>query len=309
MTFNPQGVIPVLEVPFDGDEVVDYDGFVATVHATAAAGADSVMFPAFASEFIKLAPDERSTLESLAVERGAEAGLPVILAVQEHATRLASRAVERAVGLGAAGINVLPPHRIKISGAQMRRHLSELLRAADGLPVVVQYAPAETGASLDLGLVAELCAGFPNLWGVKVDSNPAGPVVEALRALTEEVGRPVGAAVGYAGLHLVDCVRRGATAVQPGCSFTELYVELWRLLGDPATFTLGEDLHRRMLPYLSHWMQSVELVVAVEKEISRRRGWFPSATVRSPGADLDRLEHERIERFLAEFQAELTASH
>lgn len=84
-------------------------------------------------------------------------------------------------------------------------------------------------------------------------------------------------------------------------SFTELYVELWRLLTEPATFPLGEALHARMLPYLSRWMQSVELVVAVEKEISRRRGWFASAAVRSQGADLDRLERERIERFLVEF--------
>lgn len=295
------GVVPVLEVPFREDESVDLAGFESVIARTERAGADALMFPAFASEFLKLSPGERAELEELLVAR---ATVPVILAVQEHSTKLAGLATRRAALLGASGVNVLPPHRLGVSGAAMRRHLEVVLESAGETPVIVQYAPAETGMSLGFGLIGDLAARFGNLWGVKVDSSPAGAAIAAVTALSASAGREVHSAVGYAGLHLIDGFDRGAVAVQPGCSFTELYVTLWGMLSS-GQVDEAAAFHRRMLPWLAHWMQGVELIVAVEKEISRRRGWFGSARVREPGYTLDRLEHERIDRFLAEFSSEL----
>jgi hypothetical protein len=42
-----------------------------------------------------------------------------------------------------------------------------------------------------------------------------------------------------------------------------------------------------MLPWLSYWMQSVELIVAAEKEISARRGLIRTAHCRAPAWRLD----------------------
>lgn len=64
-------------------------------------------------------------------------------------------------------------------------------------------------------------------------------------------------------------------------------------------------LHRRMLPYLSYWMQSVELIVAAEKLISLRRGLINSATCRAPAHALDGVEIQMIQEFLQEFNSEL----
>lgn len=298
--YRPCGVIPVLEVPFHADESVDAAGFVSVVTHTIDAGADAVMFPAFASEFLKLSDQERATLEGTLLGIAGERGFPAIISVQEHATRLAAQAAARAVESGAAALNLLPPHRLGVSAAAMRHHLTEVLAAVDGTPVVLQYAPAETGASLDLRLIAALCERYPNLWGVKVDSSPAGAMIDALAAAGDRIGRRIGTTVGYAGLHVLDCYERGADAVQPGCSFTELYVDLWRLLsaGDTAA---AADLHGQLLPYLNHWMQGVELIVAAEKQVSHRRGWIGSATVRQPGVVLDERELARVDRFLDQF--------
>ncbi len=183
---------------------------------------------------------------------------------------------------------------------QLRAHFETLLAAVPETAVILQYAPAETGSSLELSLLAELAGQYPNLWGVKVDASPAGPAIAAVAAISKKLGRPFRSTVGYAGLHLVDGVARGTSGVQPGCSATELYVALWRLLTGPDP-EAGVRLHQRMLPYLAHWMQSVELIVAAEKEISRRRGWIATGTVRRPGYVLDGIEHARIDRFLAEF--------
>lgn len=299
-----RGVIPVLEVPFLDDEAIDYAGFESVINRTIGANADALMFPAFASEFLKLSAAEKAELETTLLAIGQSQNTPVVLSVAEHGTRLAAQAAESAAERGASAINLLPPHRLGVSPTAMRHHLETVLIAAAPTPVIVQYAPAETGATLDLGVIADLAETHENLWGLKVDASPAGAVIAALTRLSTTVGRPIGATVGYAGLHLLDGVARGATAVQPGCSFTEIYVALWRLLADGRTGDAFE-LHRRMLPYLAHWMQSVELIVAAEKRISYQRGWITTPVVRQPGYALDALELARIDAFLTEFHDHL----
>jgi 4-hydroxy-tetrahydrodipicolinate synthase len=56
-----------------------------------------------------------------------------------------------------------------------------------------------------------------------------------------------------------------------------------------------------MLPYLSYWMQGVELIIAAEKLISQRRGIIASAHCRAPAHALDTEEVRMVERFLDEF--------
>jgi len=208
--------------------------------------------------------------------------------------------VETALELGADALNVLPPHQMAPAAPAVLAHLVAVLDAASGSPVVLQYAPAQTGTSLTPQVVAELAADHPALAYVKVESAMPGRFVDALRA----TGSPVQCLVGYAGLQLPDALRRGVAGVQPGCSFTELYVRLWRLWqdGDQAG---ALALHTRMLPFLSGWMQSVELVIAAEKLVSRERGLTRTAVCRRPGHTLDGPERADVQRFLLEFGAEL----
>jgi 4-hydroxy-tetrahydrodipicolinate synthase len=88
--------------------------------------------------------------------------------------------------------------------------------------------------------------------------------------------------------------------VQPGSSFVELYVELWDhwIAGRREQF---DALHRRLLPYLSIWMTSVEFIVQVEKTISRERGLIATDRCREPGYRLDMHERRLVDRFLTEF--------
>jgi 4-hydroxy-tetrahydrodipicolinate synthase len=161
---------------------------------------------------------------------------------------------------------------------------------------VVQYAPEQTGTALDAAAIAAIAAERPNVAMVKVESTPPGPFIA-------DLGRqdPVlPAMVGYAGVQLPDALRRGAVGVQPGCSFTELYVEVWNLYraGDEkAAF----EAHRQFLPYIAYWMLGSELIVAAEKLISQRRGLIGSAYCRAPAHRLDAEEVAMVDRFLSEF--------
>ncbi|UKD51759.1 dihydrodipicolinate synthase family protein [Amycolatopsis sp. FU40] len=293
-----RGVSPVLEVPFTDDGEIDVSGFRRVIRHVLGTGIGSVMFPGFASEFYKLAEDERRTLtEVLLAETNPRADVLAIIAVQDHATRLAVKRAQEAVAAGADLINLLPPHYLRPSRKALVKHIREVLDAVAPTPVVLQYAPAETGTSLDADVLREIAAKHANLQLVKVESSPPGPLIAELAAGDP----PIPAVEGYAGVQLPDAIRRGAVGTQPGCSFTEIYVEIWRRFvdGDDAG---GDELHRRLLPYISYWMLDTERIIAAEKLISVRRGLFGSPYCRAPAHRLDAEDIRMIDRFLAEFR-------
>jgi 4-hydroxy-tetrahydrodipicolinate synthase len=296
-----RGVSPVLEVPFTDDGEVDVAGFGRVVRYVLSTGVSSVMFPGFASEFHKLTDGERGTLTKILLEHTAfREDVAAIVAVQDHATRLAVARARDAVAAGADLINLLPPHFLTPSRRAVVEHVRAVLDAVAPTPVVLQYAPSETGTSLDAAAITTIVTDHPNLKLIKVESTPPGRLIADLAAGDP----PVRAVEGYAGVQLPDAIRRGAVGTQPGCSFTEIYVEIWRRFaaGDEAG---GEDLHRRLLPYISYWMLDTELIIAAEKLVSVRRGLFASAYCREPAHRLDAEEVRAVDRFLAEFADEL----
>jgi len=293
-----RGVSPVLEVPFADDGEIDVSGFRRVVRHVLGTGVGSVMFPGFASEFYKLTEGERRTLtEVLLAETVPRADVLAIVAVQDHATKLAVQRAKEVVAAGADLINLLPPHYLQPSRRALVEHIREVLDAVAPTPVVLQYAPSETGTSLDADVLRAIAAKHANLRLVKVESSPPGPLIAELAAGDP----PIPAVEGYAGVQLPDAIRRGAVGTQPGCSFTEIYVEIWRRFeeGDDAG---GDELHRRLLPYISYWMLDTERIIAAEKLISVRRGLFASPHCRAPAHRLDAEEIRMIDRFLDEFR-------
>jgi 4-hydroxy-tetrahydrodipicolinate synthase len=255
------------------------------------------MFPGFASEFHKLSEDERATLTAvLLAQTSQRPDVAAIIAVQDHATVLAVARARAAVAAGADLINLLPPHFLQPSRRSVIAHVRAVLAAVAPTPVVLQYAPTETGTSLDAGDITAIAQDFPNLKIIKVESSPPGPLIEELRAHQP----PMRAVEGYAGVQLPDAIRRGAVGTQPGCSFTEVYLEIWRRFSE-GDAEGGEDLHRQLLPYISYWMLDTERIIAAEKLISVRRGLFDNAHCREPAHLLDHAEVEMVDRFMNEF--------
>lgn len=296
MTVHVTGVCPVVETPFAMDGAIDVASMRSLIGRLAEAGATWVMYPGFASEFYKLSDRERDELTHAVIDEAHEHGVRVVASVPDHATVLAVSRARSLVAAGADMINILPPYQHGPSGVAVRQHISAVLEAIEAAPAILQYAPAQTGTALDAAAIAEMASDNPNLVQVKVESSPPGQLISALHAARPELS----CVVGYAGVQLIDALRRGAVGVQPGCSFVELYVAVW------AAWAAGDEagaiaLHTRMLPYLSYWMQSVELIIAAEKEISRRRGLAATAICRAPARTLDAQEQAMIDRFLAEF--------
>jgi 4-hydroxy-tetrahydrodipicolinate synthase len=292
-----RGISPVLAVPFTDAGTLDVAGFDRLVRHVLGTGVTSVMFPGFASEFYKLTEDERSLLtRHLLRETSPFPNIAAIIAVQDHATRLAVQRALNVVSEGADAVNLLPPHFLTPSRRALVDHVSAVCAAVAPTPVVLQYAPIETGTYLDAETIVGIARQYPNLRYVKVESSPPGALISQLLAQDP----PMQAVEGYAGLQLPDAIRRGAVGSQPGCSFTEIYLDIWDLfaLGREAE---GDALHGQLLPFISYWMQDTEMIIAAEKLIGMRRGLFGSAYCREPAHMLDSLEVQMVDRFLEVF--------
>ena len=289
------GVCPVLETPFTDDGAVDEAGFVALIGYLIGCGVRTVMFPGFASEFHKLTDDERTRLTGTLLRRTSKTAVLAVISIPDHATRVAVAHARRAVEAGADAINVLPPHFLAPSQAAVRDHVGAVADAVAPTPVILQYAPAQTGTALNAESISALARAHPNLRQVKVESAPPGALIAALARQDP----PLTSVVGYAGVQLPDALRRGAVGVQPGCSFAELYLRIWDHW--TAEHDAAVSLHAKMLPYLSYWMQHVEIIIAAEKLISQHRGIITSAHCRAPAHILDAEERRMIDRFLDDF--------
>ena len=296
------GVIPVLETPFTQDGDVDFASFERLVDHVSSLSIAGMMFPGFASEFSKLSSRERHALGLLVVQGARSRSVASVLSVPDHATRFAVREAEWAAAHGATALNLLPPSFLSPAPSEIRAHIAAVLSAVPQTPVIVQLAPGLTGSALPAADLVALAEQHENLQAIKVENVPPGRTVSLFGQLVPQLP----CLVGYAGLYLPDSALRGAAGVQPGCSFVELYVLLWShwTTGDTERFTA---LHRRIAPYLLEWMQHAELIVQVEKTISMRRGLIASDFCRRPGYQLDHHEEASIDRFLAEFHAELTS--
>lgn len=290
------GIIPIVAAPFTSAGALDEDSFQALVRHLLGTGAQALTLFGLATEFYKLADAERARMQALLLaETSASADVAGVISITDHSWELATERARAAEQQGADAIMVLPPYFLGPAEPAIFEHLRRVIGAVR-IPAIVQYAPAQTGVRIAPDLFLRLRDELPNAEFVKVETQPPGRYVAQL---AERSAGRLRALVGYAGVQMPDVLARGAVGIQPGCSFTEVYSELWRRwASDPAGF---HALHTQLLPYISYWMQGVELIVRAEKVILKRRGIIASDYCRSPAYALDARELAQIEQFLEAF--------
>jgi 4-hydroxy-tetrahydrodipicolinate synthase len=169
--------------------------------------------------------------------------------------------------------------------------------------MILQYAPIQTGVSLSAETCVELHHQFPNITHIKVDAIPSGPMISRLQSLSKGTLRSI---VGYMGLHLPEDLARGVAAVMPTVSVSGILAEICRLMStDPEKM---HRLHERILPLLNFMMQSVEMLVAVEKILLHRRGLLMSTYCRGPRCTLDSFQIAELEHLCSSMSGQLLSS-
>jgi len=296
MSKQISGIVPIVAATFTHSGSLDENSFQSLIRHLLKTGASALTLFGLATEFYKLTDNDRAQMQTLLLAETCQSeSVAGIISITDHSWEVASQRARDAEAQGADALMLLPPYFLGPSEDAILEHLKRVIGSVK-IPVILQYAPVQTGVRIPPEVFLKLRDALPNADFIKVESQPPGRYISQL--LERSQGR-LKSLVGYAGVQMPDVLVRGAVGIQPGCSFTEIYVELWRLWQTDKTAFLV--LHNKLLPYISYWMQGVELIIKAEKVILKRRGIIASDYCRSPSYTLDDREHTQIEQFMSDF--------
>ncbi|WP_423062049.1 dihydrodipicolinate synthase family protein [Citrobacter portucalensis] len=289
-----QGVNPIVAMPFTPQGEVDFTSFRRLLAHLSDVGVNGLTLFGIASEFPKLDDSERLQLAEIFIAELANKSVFRALSVTDHSTDLAVRRARWYQSMGADALMLLPPFFLQPSLASVQTHIAAVLEAVT-IPVMVQYAPGETGFPVTAAQLAEMAKRYPHAV-FKIECNP--PVDYTREFLQQAPEAHV--LNGYAGLYMLQMLEVGGKGVMPGCSFSEIYVRIYRhwLAGEHQQ---AVRLHEALLPYIQRWMQHCEYIIQVEKTILQRRGIIADDYCRKPGWSLTNDDVNHIDSFISQF--------
>ena len=277
------GVVAILVTPFTDDDSLDLPGLARVAEYTIGLGVHGIGI-GLASEYLALSDAECVAVARTLVEAARDC-VPVMMSCARPST---AATIELARAISACSVDalmVLPPYVLQPGSAGLLAHYRAVAGAV-ATPIVVQDAPQMSGASLSTELLAGLVREVPSIGYLKIEALPSVPKIAELARLLAGDPKGAGALIGGAGgLHLVDELRRGARATMPGCSYADIFVQVWDAYQSGDLATARHTLHRA-LPLLLFAGQSFSAFVGTQKEWLRRAGVIESARLRAPAEQL-----------------------
>ena len=288
------GICPLTAVPFTKEGEIDYRQFERLLDCLIATGVHGIGLFGVVGEFSKLDDGEKLKLAEIMVDKMRGTDLYSLISVTDHSTEIAVKRAKKFEELGADVLMLLPPHFLNPPIDQIRYHLLHVVEAVD-IPVMIQYAPNETGVSISPEELISIAQQHENVLYKIECPDPA-----AYSKILLEKKPDLSIMNGYWGINLLDMLDIGGKGVMPGYSCCEIYLEIYRryMAGDREG---AAELHGRLVPYFIRWNTSIERVIAMEKELLRRRGMMEATGCRHPGYALQPEDGVEIDRFLAEF--------
>lgn len=294
------GICPIAPAVFDDAGAIDHAGYERCCAELIRRGAQALTLFGIAGEYYKLDRDEEELLLDATIRVCHANGVPAIVSNTRHSTESALKWAGRIESSGADCMMVLPPFFLKPGGAVLYEHLDAVCSSVK-IPVMLQYAPEQTGVAIAPEILAGLAARHANLRYFKIECKPPGAFITRLTALLP-AGRRI--FIGNAGFQMIEGFRRGAAGVMPGPSMPDVYRKIWDALiaGDVAE---ARRVHDKLNALLNHIRQNVEMIIHYEKEILRRRGFIACARCRRPGYANDAVSDALFEELFSAIRPEL----
>ncbi len=228
------------------------------------AGVDGLVLFGSTGEFIHFDNDERMRVLALAIRRSR---VPVLVNVSHSTLQGAVQLAENAVGVGAAGVLIMPPYYYRYTDHQLQSFFQSFLKEVDNdTPRYLYNIPSCTNAiSPQLARQLLTSGAFA---GIK-DSSQDPAMFAALTALRAE--RQFSLLLGYEAFHLKgrlagsDGIVSGVAAALP-----ELPVALDRAVRN-GNMPEAKFLETRMTEFLE-WVEKFPGTVAI-KQCAAHRGW------------------------------------
>ncbi|MCC6801452.1 MAG: dihydrodipicolinate synthase family protein, partial [Anaerolineae bacterium] len=239
------GIYQILHTPFDLTGAIDWDSCARQIEFALQAGAHGLVVPAMASEFFTLSDRERFELVEFALKAVARR-VPVLVGVQGQSRQVAVTFAEHAARHDADGLMAMPPYLRKAGKAELEAYYRDL--AGFDRPLMIQNAPALSGAALSPADVAELLAMHENIAYVKEE---APPILQRIVKVRQRAGATCRGVFGGAnGQFLIDELERGAAGNMPAGGFIDIQVKIYDRYqtGDK---TGAAALHQKLLPLLN----------------------------------------------------------
>ncbi len=280
------GIWPIATTSFHDDGRLDLASLTKVVDHILAGGAHGLVYPAIASEFQTLEPDERRTAVEhvIAVTAGRR---PVIVGISSMDARMAPAALAEQAARQKAAAVMLMPTPADGGDVDALIALFRAVAAAAGLPIVLQNAPPPLGPALSIDAMAEIVAAVPDIRYVKEETQPCGQRITHLIGAATDLDGIFG---GAGGRFVLDELGRGAIGSMPACELTALHVQVYERF---AAGDCGEArrLFNALLPLLN--FESVFRTPAT-KFILHRMGIIESAVHRDGNPDLDEADRREL---------------
>ena len=294
-----RGICPIAPAVFDERGALDLEDYRRCCERMIEHGAEGLTLFGIAGEYYKLDAEEEEKLIGITVDVCRRGHVPSILSNTRHSTESALRRARRIEDAGADCMMVLPPFFLKPGGAALFDHL-EAVCASVKIPVMLQYAPEQTGVGIAPEMLAKLARRHENLKYFKIECRPPGSYFSALKELLPE-GREI--FIGNAGFQMIEGFARGAAGVMPGPSMPDVYRAVWDALlaGNDAE---ARRIHGVLNAMLNHIRQNVEMIIFFEKRILKRRGFIRSDFCRTPAFRTDRIYDSIFDTLYEELRRE-----
>lgn len=282
------GVCPVVNVPFNEDYSVDYDGLKNIVEYVIDSGCKSVCLFAFNSEPHKLSYVEKTeTISKFLnfVDKRAE----TLVGIVENSIGDCIGLGKSAKSGGADGIILYPPALSTPQGDSLVEYFKIISESVD-LPVMIQDNPRSTGVTMGLEMLINAYKDIEQFEYIKVEC----PIpMRKLKKIVELTDGSLKCYSGNGGIFAIDAFLSGASGIMPGVVLCGKFNEMTNYLKNNET-DKARDLFEKLLPLTWYEDQSLEFYISCEKYLLKELGIIKSDTVRKPYVSLSEDEKKEL---------------
>lgn len=304
-----RGVLAVLCTPFYPDESLDYGSLKSLTDHVLAEGTHAVVCLGLASETNRLSEEEKRRIVQTVVAQ-VDGRVPVISGLQAASTVEAVRMARWLEAAGVVGLMVLPPPG-SVDMAGVEQFYTAVAEAVD-VPIMVQDCPQVVGYGLSASVIAQMAEQCSNIQYVKLEAQPAWPLMEALK---EQAGDRLRLLVGWGGIGFIEALERGVVGCMPGADAIRPMRQVYEryAAGD---IDGARAIYAAILPVLVAKGGNLQSFIQSAKHLLVRAGAIDHATVRQPVTPIDEQSLRELDTWsqltdkqLAKYAVPVTVSH
>lgn len=278
------GCCPVVNVPFNEDYSIDFDGLKNIIDFIENRGCKSICLFAFNSEPYKLSFDEKlETIEKFLVFT--DKRMETLIGIVENSIADCIKLGKKAKEFGTDGIILYPPALSTPAGTDLMEYFKSISDEVD-LPVMIQDNPRSTGVSMSVDLLLSAYKEINQFEYIKVECSIP------MRKMRELISRTEGKLKCYSGnggIFAIDAFLNGATGIMPGVLLSGEFNHMVELFAQNR-IEEARDKFEKLLPLTWYEDQSLEFYISCEKYLLAELGVIKSDVARKPCLTLSDVE-------------------